>query len=330
MSAEEVSLAEWRLLVFGTWLHQSDYASGTVIAYVGAVKKWHEKALGLPPSALGIVFHRLPVLFRVIKKLNPGKKRDKRPWEFAYSIAVVDGWLAEDGRSLDFWLEQPSPAREFRMVVAWEVIKLAFEQLLRLAEIVTTVPPSVSMRDPLKVVDLVFYDQRGEKLTYDARGRPVGMPVKATLREPPSKTRGGGGTFTLPFPRGWQTDASCLASGPGLYRFLWNFPVARNRAQWVPLFGMTQFRPDQSVVQLSQQGFVTAMHAICRGASPEIRYEGLGLHAYRVGGTNRLIDIGASAPQVCAAGRWLGDCWVLYARRQRAVLDELTLKMSVK
>ena len=55
-----------------------------------------------------------------------------------------------------------------------------------------------------------------------------------------------------------------------------------------------------------------------------------GLHAYRVGGTNRLIDIGASAPQVCAAGRWLGDCWVLYARRQRAVLDELTLKMSVK
>ena len=52
------------------------------------------------------------------------------------------------------------------------------------------------------------------------------------------------------------------------------------------------------------------------------------MHCFRVGGANRLIDIGASAPQVMAAGRWMGDCWILYARRQRAVLDELTCRMS--
>ena len=327
-TARQIGEAEWKLLLFGTWLHKAAYASGTIVNYVGAVKKWHELAIGLPDRAVGVVFYRLPLLFRVVKRLNPAKIRDKRSWEYEYLEAVVDGWQHEGGTGMDFSLLPASPAKEYKLAVVWEVIKLAFEQLMRLAELVTTTPPSVSMRNPLKWIDVVFLDRIGTELPYDSKGRPLGVPVKARLREPPSKTRGGGGVLVLPFPPGWEADRLCLAAGPGLFRFQRRFPVPRSRAAEVPLFGMSQFRIDRGfVVPLSQQTFVTGMHALCRGALPEIRYAGLGLHAYRVGGTNRLIDIGASAPQVCAAGRWMGDCWVLYARRQRAVMEELTVRM---
>ena len=328
-AAEEARLAEWRLLVFGTWLFKAGYASGTVVNYIGAVKKWHQQATGLPEAALGIVFYRLPTLFRVIKKLNPAKQRDKTPWEFGDFESVQEGWRSECRQRMSFQLQPRSPAREYRLAVAWEVMKTAFQLLLRLAEVVTTVPPSVAMRDPLKWIDVIFEDAQGNPLEYDEKGRPVGCPVKARLREPPSKTRGGGGVMVLPFPNGWQSDRFTLAAGPGLFRFQREYPVPREHARSIPLFGMSQFtvlRP--FVVPLSQQAFVTSMRALCRGAEPTVRYAKFGLHAWRVGGTNRLIDIGATAPQVCAAGRWMGDCWVLYARRQRKVIEELTMRMT--
>ena len=109
-------------------------------------------------------------------------------------------------------------------------------------------------------------------------------------------------------------------------------PVPRNRAGEVPLFGMSAWSATHPIViQISQHKFVSVMHQLCNGASPVIRYKvggNLGLHCFRVGGANRLIDIGASAPQVMAAGRWMSDCWTLYARRQRAVLVDLTCQMS--
>jgi hypothetical protein len=326
----EVGAAEWKLLLFGTWLYRAEYASSTVTGYIGAVKKWHHTVVGLPARALGVVFFRLPVLIRVIKKLRPAKQREKLPWEFEFSLAIVAGWRTATGR-LCFALSPRRQMTEYQLAVTWEVIKLAFEQLMRLAELVTTNPPSVSMRNPLKWNDVKFFDVCGNQLGYDGSGRPVGVPVRATLREPPSKTRGGGGVLMLPFPTGWQHDLSCLASGPGLFRFQRCYPVPRTQASAIPLFGMSEFDARRPfVVPISQQTFVTRMHALCRGALPVVRYEGLGIHAYRVGGCNRLIDLGASAPQVCAAGRWLGDCWTLYARRQRAVLDELTLAMTKK
>ena len=83
-TARQIGEAEWKLLLFGTWLHKAAYASGTIVNYVGAVKKWHELAIGLPDRAVGVVFYRLPLLFRVVKRLNPAKIRDKRPWEYEY------------------------------------------------------------------------------------------------------------------------------------------------------------------------------------------------------------------------------------------------------
>ena len=122
--------------------------------------------------------------------------------------------------------------------------------------------------------------------------------------------------------RAWRPGLAYFASRDAIR-------CPRLQAMGIPLFGMSEFEAGRPfVVPISQQKFVTRMHALCRGAQPVVRYEGLGIHAYRVGGCNCLIDLGASAPQVCAAGRWLGDCWLLYAQRQRAVLNELTLAMT--
>ena len=126
------------------------------------------------------------------------------------------------------------------MMVAWEVIKLAFEPLMRLAELVTTKPAPVSMRNPLKWCDVTYEDAQGDVLGYDGRGRPLGVPVIARLREPPSKMRGGGGVLSLPFPPGWKPGDLTLASGPGLFMMQRQHPVMRERAKTVPLFGMSE------------------------------------------------------------------------------------------
>ena len=109
------------------------------------------------------------------------------------------------------------------------------------------------------------------------------------------------------------------------------FPVPKEFWASTHLFGMRQWsrRGGESAL-MTQTKFVSTRNKMCRKgmASPEIRYERLGIHAFRVGGCNRLMDLGASGPQICAAGRWAGDCWILYARRQRAVLTELTLRMA--
>ena len=322
--------AEWQLLTFCVWLHSAGYAASTCINYVGAVKDWHQRASGMPAKYWGLALYRLPTLFRAIKRRNPAKLRDKRPWEFEYSLAVVRGWRANGQWSFG------DDAAGFLRLISWVLICVEFEQLMRLAELVTTNPPSVSMRDPLKWCDVVYEDSNGDPLGYDDRGRPFGSPVRAKMREPPSKTRPGGGWLIMPFPEGWEQGTSATAAGPMVWMMQRCAPVPRTHAKTTPLFGMSAWHKTKPhVVQISQHRFTTVMHQLCNGASPVVRYKDggggkdLGIHCFRVGGTNRLIDIGASAPQVCAAGRWMGDCWLLYARRQRSVLDELTCRMAV-
>ena len=68
---------------------------------------------------------------------------------------------------------------------------------------------------------------------------------------------------------------------------------------------------------------------LCKGAVPPLNADEYGLHCFRVGGMNLLMDLGASAPQICALGRWSTDCWQLYARRQRKELMRLTEQMAL-
>ena len=111
-----------------------------------------------------------------------------------------------------------------------------------------------------------------------------------------------------------------------MYRYMCRYPVSRTQAARTPLFrdtraGMGQFQ------RVTQSKFRSVFKKLCRAALPEIQFSGFGIHAYRVGGMNRLMDLGATAPQICALGRWESDCWLLYARRHRSVLVELTGRM---
>ena len=321
-SKDAIAKAEWDLLAFAVWLYKAEYASATCISYVYAVKKWHQKLTGMPALALGIVFCRLPMLFRTLKKRRPGKQREKRPWEHREMVAVHNGWTDSQGYCF------PETAEGFRLYVAYVIMRVAYELLMRLSEIVVTKPPSVSVRDPLKWSDVVFEDADGNELTWDLDGAPMGEPARVRIREPPSKTRQGGGWLRLPFPSGGTTRAP-IAAAPALWRYMQDYPVPRNQAAQVPLFPSQVWKGNRRPVsQITQQAFMAAFRQLCRGALPEVRYTGLGLHCFRVGGANRMIDLGASAPQVCAAGRWAGDCWILYARRHRAVLEELAVRMS--
>ena len=40
--------------------------------------------LGVPFQALGVVFFRIPMLFKVFKREKPGKKRTKLEWKFEF------------------------------------------------------------------------------------------------------------------------------------------------------------------------------------------------------------------------------------------------------
>ena len=104
----------------------------------------------------------------------------------------------------------------------------------------------------------------------------MGVSVKTTLRELPSKARVEGGRLIPPFPYGWQEDKACLSAGQGLFWCHRRHQVLRATAPTIWLFDMS--RSDKTrpfIVQVSQQTFVTRMHALCRGTSPVIRYEGL-------------------------------------------------------
>ena len=59
-------------------------------------------------------------------------------------LFILKGWL--DRTRLLVSVMSPRSARdEHQLAVVWEISKLAFEKLMRLAELVTTVPLSVSM-----------------------------------------------------------------------------------------------------------------------------------------------------------------------------------------
>ena len=321
----EVMRMEMKLLMFAAWLARC-YASSTVEKYVYDVTAQHTVWLGLPLHALGVVFHRLPVMLRVIRKRKPPKKRAKASWPWSNFGEIVDG-VPERGRG-----EFGIGVKGFMLATVWVVMLLAFEQLMRLSELVRTPVESVSGRNPLMRSDGYFVDNTGNRVAQDVRGRWVLGKGKEfatfVMRMPASKTdpHGEEGGIQSPFPKGWRDGEGMTALGPAMLRYQNRFPVPGQYADMVPLFGMQRWKAGVVVERLTQQQYQTGFRALCRLGS--VQYNGYGLHCMRVGGANRLMDLGATCPQICAAGRWAGDCWLLYLRRQRESLLALTCAMS--
>ena len=316
----QVLEAEKKLLVFARWLSR-DYASATTIQYIGEVKKEHTKWLGAPLEAMKVVFFRLPVLCRMLKRERPGKKRQKTPWEFQSFDRVRDA----HGQGASQGSFGPG-AKGFEKATTYTVMLLAFEHLLRLNELVRTQTGTAADKDPLQYADVRFFGRGGRLLGWQQNGQPVGDPVVMVVRMPPSKIDQMGAsevTLRSPFPRGWERGEAPNAAGPAMWRYMTRFPVTRGRAGITPLFRIHQTLQS---ARLTKSVFTRVFHELCRKA--DIQYSQYGIHCFRVGGMNRLMDLGATAPQICAMGRWQGDCWQLYARRERSRLEGLTLEMS--
>ena len=208
----------------------------------------------------------------------------------------------------------------------WTCTYLAFEHLLRLNEVVRTQTGTAADKDPLQWADVQFWDVGGELLGWDSEGRPEGSPHVMTMRMPPNKADQFAAReeeLKSPFPAGWDAGQALNAAGPAMWRYMTRYPVRRLRAGITPLF--RQHNTEGSA-RLTAQVFKTGFNALCRKAG--IQYNVYGKHCFRVGGVNRLMDLGATAPQICALGRWQSDCWQLYARRERGRLTRLTEAMS--
>ena len=219
-------------------------------------------------------------------------------------------------------------AAAFNLATATLMMMWAFEQLFRMSELAPK-PGQHASRDPFMWSDIKFFDGYGKELEWEVGGRPIGVPSSMSSRMVPSKTDIAGSKEPLvsPFPDEWQYGVSPTAAGPAMFRYMCRFPVPRSEAQVTPLFRQKRSGRGGSE-RVTQSGFLSAVKKMCRAARPEIIYKGIGLHAFRVGGMNRLMDLGATAPQICALGRWESDCWRLYARRHRQMLVELTGRMA--
>jgi hypothetical protein len=324
--------AERRLLLFSRWLARS-YVSSTVFKYVSDVKALQRSYNGVPLAALGVAFHRLPILFRAMRREAPGGTREeKAPWEVGMFEQQREGQGA--GSSCGLFADSGkgrAKATAFEKATVDCVQALAFEQLLRLSELVRTGVATNAETYPLTWGDVEFLGAGGHILPWSEQGEPLGCPVLLVLRMPPSKKdRIGTGELRCPFPEGWQEGAALNAAGPKLWRYARRYPVARNKAAVTPLFREKEGKKGAPVSRLSKSRFTRAFNVLCREASPPIVYSQFGIHCFRVGGMNRLMDLGATAPQICALGRWSSDCWQLYARRQRKQLVNLTARMSME
>ena len=104
----------------------------------------------------------------------------------------------------------------------------------------------------------------------------------------------------------------------------------RSTHKHVPLFRRSRGFSTSQVTAVQQQKL---RRALIKAADPNghtIRYKDLGDHCFRVGGVNRLQDLGAGPAEIMALGRWSSTVWQMYARRQRHGMRALTKRMFAK
>ena len=93
------------------------------------------------------------------------------------------------------------------------------------------------------------------------------------------------------------------------------YPLSSIYHAATPLLRSTRALPTG---QVTDRSFWSHFRKGCRKAN--IVFDGLGKHSFRVGGMNRLQDLGASVATICAHGRWASDAWATYSRRNQLSL----------
>ena len=332
-SVDSILTAETKIMCFARYLVR-DYKSSTVIKYCYDVQSAHLTWLGAPLKSLGAVFFRLPLLYRWVKRQSPSSVRVKKPWEAAWFFQVCSGWLGD--RTLF-----GAMSADYEKAAAYTIMVLAFGQLMRASELTRTPVASVSEYGTLTVSDAIAVRRDGSLCTlagrfwqrYGADGAPdFSEFTEVQLRMPPSKKDPTGRNSALRLAVNADQDSRVRHRSDGFV--LLSFAAA-HLAQvpvrirtLVPLFRGEAVLPPRAMPVMKSTRFLTLVKAFCREASPSIWYTGLGLHCFRVGGCNRLIELGATVAQIMALGRWASQCWELYARRNSESLFLLSREMA--
>ena len=305
-SQSKIGEAETRLLWFAAYLARS-YPPGTIAEYISHVKGRHYFWLHFHDFAeYGIVFHRVAVFLRIKRKLHPRIMRQKVPFT---KHLMERMWLV---------LKNDFNSGKFGAMVCWCVQTMAFQQLMRLNELVTMSVASQANEHPIMISHCSFYSKvalvvQPPTSAKDAQLRWTQVAYAVVLA-PPTKAdpTAANDPYYLPVASG---KSRVLAPCWALWCFLGAHPVPLVARHSTPLF---RIAPAAFSPQIKDYGFSVSFKAACRAAN--IRYSVFGKHRYRVGGLNALQDAGCSVTQIMAAGHWKSDAWKVYSRRQRTKL----------
>jgi hypothetical protein len=305
-SPSKLAIAERKLLLFAAYLSRA-YPPTTVSEYISHVKSRHFFWLHYHDfEEFGIVFHRVNIFLRIRRKQVPRVLRKKVPFT---RTLLARTWQVTKANFIN---------SKFDTMIFWCVSTMAFQQLMRLNELVTMPVQTQANLHPITVDQLSFRDADGGHLqfpasTADARAR-LHQVAYAVVIAPPTKAdpTASNEPYYLPMSVG---TAQPLAPCGSLWFFMAAFPIPQMARASTPLF---RTAAAAFSAQIKDYRFSVLFKAACRRAN--IRYETFGKHRYRVGGLNAMQDAGCTVTQIMAAGHWRSDAWQVYARREKVSL----------
>ena len=327
LSFERRREVELLLLCFMQWLSRirkkedgTPLRGSTINAYCDHVQMWMQHFMGGIPfrDVMGSA-GRIAAMRKAFIRERPSRVRDKKAFTPVLFRQLQRGvWLircSQAARTVKF------RARRLEMMVA-----AGLEGLLRTSEMALGATPSAANLEPFALSDLhwCYKDTDGserecmwnEDGTIDT-SRAMWLRVPMSSSKPDQFGERGDQLF---FPR------SAKAGTSGTFEitseFVNAFPIVRWRHPATPWMRQLEFG---MATQVTHAQFMSDFKTACRAA--DVRYEGFGKHAFRIGGMNALQDAGATVPEIMALGRWTSDAWRLYARREQRNLLVLTARV---
>ena len=322
-SQGDIVMLQQRAKRFWAFLHRT-LAPATIASYWAAVIASHRDWLGgTSLRELDIVFPAVKDHISVFRLREPPKEQKENLWTLQQTVDVLD-------TSPDL-LQWNSPARsdeEFLQRSVFAVINTLWSQLLRASEILPSTGAQPRASTALwNLCDLSFHTKDGLEIPVLPSGSPDPSRAHelafAKLRMVPSKADKHATNLPLLLPMAHNSASRAMSPCAYFWDLFVMHPVGKALHASTPLFGSSMSsRGDR----LSERQFMKQWKSFCTTAG--ITFQLFGKHAFRRGGINRLIDLGCSAPQIAALGRWKSDVWKIYARRNKDQLMVITAAMA--
>ena len=322
-SQSDLVLLQQRAKRFWSFLHRT-LAPATIATYWAAVIAAHRDWLnGTSLRELGIAFPAIKDHISVFQLREPPKEQKENLWTLQQTVDVL-------GTSPDLsqWNRPARSDEEFLQRSVFAVINTLWSQLLRASEILPSTGAQSRASTALwNLSDLSFHTKEGLDIPILPSGSPDPSRAHelafAKLRMVPSKADKHATNLPLLFPMAHNSASRAMSPCAYFWDLLVMHPIGKALHTTTPLFGASMSsRGDR----LSESQFLKQWKGFCTTAG--ITFQLFGKHAFRRGGINRLIDLGCSAPQIAALGRWKSDVWKIYARRNKDRLMVITAAMA--